>query len=103
MVARFGRIPLKRQEWAAINDRSPVREPYPRRDLITRLLHGKCEACSSADDVYVHQVARLADLAKPGPQPERIRIMTKRHRKTLVVCRTRYDTIRSDLPHRSKQ
>lgn len=103
LVARFGGIPLKRQEWAAIADRSPAREPYPRRELITRLLHGRCEVCSSADDVYVHQVARLADLAKPGPQPEWIRIMAKRRRKTLVVCRTCYDTIRSDLPNRSKQ
>jgi group II intron reverse transcriptase/maturase len=96
LVARFGGIPLRRQKWAVTTDRRPAREPYPRKELITRLLHGRCELCTSTDDIHVHHIARLANLAKPGPQPEWIKIMAKRRRKTLVVCRSCYDTIRSN-------
>jgi Type II intron maturase len=101
LAARFGGIPLTRQHWAATIDRRPAREPYPRKELITRLLHGRCELCTSTDDIHVHHVARLANLAKPGPQPDWITLMTKRRRKSLVVCRTCYDTIRSDTSHRT--
>jgi group II intron reverse transcriptase/maturase len=101
LVARFGGIPLKRQKWAVINDRRPAWEPYPRKELIHRLLHGRCELCTSTDDIHVHQVARLTDLTKPGPQPEWTRIMAKRRRKTLVVCRNCYDTIHSAPSHRT--
>jgi hypothetical protein len=97
------RMGHKSQKWAVITDRRPAREPYPRKELVNRLLKGRCEICASTDDIYVHQVARLADLAKPGPQPEWIRIMTKRRRKTLVVCRTCYDTIRSAASRPSTQ
>jgi group II intron reverse transcriptase/maturase len=103
LVSRFGGIPLKREKWAVLTDRRPAREPYPRKELVTRLLNGRCELCTSTDDIYVHQVARLADLAKPGPPTEWIRIMAKRRRKTLVVCRTCYDTIRSATPRTSTQ
>lgn len=101
LVARFGGISLTRQQWAATIDRRPVREPYPRKELITRLLHGRCELCTNTDDIHVHHVARLANLAKPGPQPDWIKLMTKRRRKSLVVCRTCYDTIRSETPRRT--
>ncbi|MGH3853043.1 MAG: hypothetical protein ACRDR6_06005, partial [Pseudonocardiaceae bacterium] len=101
LVARFGGIPLKRQRWAATIDRRPVREPYPRKELITRLLHGRCELCTSTDDIHVHHVARLANLAKPGPQPEWIKFMAKRRRKNLVACRACYDTIRSGTPRQT--
>ena len=101
LVARFGGIPLKRQQWAATIDRRPAREPYPHKELITRLLHGKCELCTSTDDIHVHHVARLANLAKPGPQPDWIKLMAKRRRKSLVVCHTCYDTIRSETSRRT--
>src|SRR5205823_4141820 len=95
LVARFGGIPLKRQRLAVTIDRRPAREPYPRKQLIQRLLHGTCELCTSTDDIHVHHVARLTDLATPGPQPDWTRVMAKRRRKTLVVCRSCYDTIHS--------
>jgi group II intron reverse transcriptase/maturase len=95
LVARSGGIPLKRQRTAIITDRRPAREPYPRRELITRLLTGRCELCASTDDIHVHHVARLADLAKPRTPPEWMNVMLKRRRKTLVVCGTCYDTIHS--------
>jgi len=103
LVARFGGIPLKRQRLAVLTDRRPTREPYPRKELITRLLHGRCEMCASTDDIHVHHVARLADLKKSRSQPEWVKIMAKRRRKTLVVCRNCYDTIRSVTPHPSTQ
>jgi hypothetical protein len=96
LVSRFGGIPLKRQRLAVITDRRPAREPYPRRELVTRLLAGRCELCASTDDIYVHQVARLADLAKSRTPPEWMKIMLKRRRKTLVVCSTCYGNIRSN-------
>ena len=37
--------------------------------------------------VQVHQIRKLADLEKPGPErPEWMSLMARRRRKTLVVC-----------------
>jgi hypothetical protein len=43
----------------------------------------------------VHQIRKLADLDKPGQPdpPEWVQIMTKRRRKTLVVCEACYASI----------
>jgi group II intron reverse transcriptase/maturase len=98
LVARFGGIPLKRNKQAVINDRQPSQVTYPHRELIQRFLNGKCELCASTDDIHVHHVARLADLTRPGPQPEWTQSMAKRRRKTIVVCRTCHDTIHSAKP-----
>ena len=98
LVARFGGIPLKRTKLAELTDRQLVQPPYPRRELIKRFRNGRCELCGSRDDIHVHHVARLADLAGPGPQPEWTQFMAKRRRKTIVVCRSCYDTIHSAAP-----
>jgi hypothetical protein len=103
LIARFGGIPLKRNKQAVIIDRQPSQVTYPRREIIKRFLSGKCELCASTDDIHVHHVARLADLTRPGPQPEWTRLMAKRRRKTIVVCRTCYDTIHSATPHNLTQ
>jgi hypothetical protein len=87
LVARFGGIPLKRQAKAVLTDRIPERVIYPRKELPLRLLTGECEVCGQAGNVTVHQIRKLTDLGRPGPeQPEWARIMAKRRRKTLVVC-----------------
>jgi len=87
LVARFGGIPLKRQEKAVIVDRIPERVTYPRKELPMRLRKGECEVCRRAADVSVHQIRKLSDLGKPGPgQPESAGLMAKRRRKTLVAC-----------------
>ena len=87
LVATFGGIPLRRQKHAVLKDRAPVPVTGPRKELITRLLKGRCELCGQPDEVQVHQIRKLADLDKPGPpQPEWAQIMAKRRRKTLVVC-----------------
>ena len=41
LVARFGGIPLKRQEKAVIVDRIPERVTYPRKELPMRLRKGE--------------------------------------------------------------
>jgi hypothetical protein len=88
LVARFGGIPLRRQKNAVLVDSVPVLAPPGRKELVSRLLAGRCEICGQTDGVQVHQVRKLADLARPGQheKPEWVGIMARRRRKTLVVC-----------------
>ena len=88
LVAQFGGIPLRRQRNAVIVDHVPQPAiPARRKQLINRLLRGRCEICGNTDDIQVHHVRKLADLAKAGtPQPAWAQHMAKRRRKTLVVC-----------------
>jgi group II intron reverse transcriptase/maturase len=85
LVARFGGIPLRRQKNAVLDDHVPSRPVYPRRELINRLQAGKCEICRSSDEIEVHHVRSLKELEKVDPNRWE-RAMTKRRRKTLVVC-----------------
>jgi hypothetical protein len=99
LVARFGGIPLKRHKNAVITDRAPGRDPYPRKEIITRLLRNRCELCQHSGQVQVHHVARLADLAYPGPgQPAWARLMAAKRRKSLVVCPPCHDQIHAERP-----
>lgn len=88
LVARFGGIPLKRQRKAVIDDHLLPLVVFPRRrQLIDRLQRGWCELCDKRTTVEVHQVRKLADLETPGsPQPAWAHLMTRKRRKTLVVC-----------------
>ena len=87
LVARFGGIPLKRQKLAVITDRQPTRPIYPHKELVRRLLAGKCEICGRTEGIEVHHVRRLADLAQAGrTQPAWMMFMAKRRRKSIVVC-----------------
>lgn len=87
LVARFGGIPLIRQKTATIVDRQPVRPIYPHKELINRLLKGRCELCQRTGTVEVHQIRKLADLAGTGPAQTRWqKVMANKRRKTLVVC-----------------
>ena len=79
LVARFGGIPLKRQARAVLTDRIPERVTYPRKELPLRLLRGECEVCGQAGSVTVHQIRKLTDLGKPGPEQTR---MGKAHGET---------------------
>ena len=87
LVARFGGIALKRQKTAVITDRQPHRPLYPHKELIKRLLKGRCELCRRTDGIEVHHIHKLADLVKAdADQPVWIQEMARRRRKTLVVC-----------------
>jgi hypothetical protein len=97
LVARFGGIPLKRQNKAVLHDRVPERVTYPRKELPVRLLAGKCEICGQKGNVSVHHVRKLADLGQPGPsQPVWATLMVKRRRKTPVVCAPCHDAIHTE-------
>ena len=99
LVATFGGIPLRRQKNAILRDRVPVRDAARRKELIHRLLAGRCELCGETDKVRVHQIRKLSDLDKPGqPQPEWVQIMAKRRRKTLVVCEACHASIHHGRP-----
>jgi hypothetical protein len=94
LVARFGGIPLVRNRDAILVDRTPPRVPYPRKELVTRLLKRRCELCGEPAKVVVHQVRSLASLGKPDAgQPPWAALMAKMRRKTLVVCQPCHDAI----------
>jgi group II intron reverse transcriptase/maturase len=94
LVAWFGGIPLKRQKNAVLTDRQHAGPVYPNRQLVTRLLTGRCELCGRTDDIQVHHVRALADLGQPGqPQPGWAQVMAAIRRKTLVVCGGCHDLI----------
>ena len=99
LVATFGGIPLRRQKGAVLRDHEPVRATSRRKELVHRLLAGRCEICGGADKVRVHQIRKLADLDRPGqPAPEWVQIMARRRRKTLVVCEACHASIHPGRP-----
>ena len=94
LVAWFGGIPLKRQKNAVLTDRRHTGPVYPNRQLVTRLLRGRCELCTRTDNISVHHVRTLADLDRTGqPQPRWAQVMAKIRRKALVVCGDCHDLI----------
>lgn len=99
LVARFGGIPLQRQKTAALTDRNPAPSAPRPKELVTRLRAGRCELCEQRAKVEIHQVPKLADLARTGqPQPAWAQIMAERRRKTLIVCTTCHNTIHARQP-----
>jgi AI2M/AI1M-like, HNH endonuclease len=77
-----------------LTDRQHTGPVYPNRQLVTRLLKGRCELCQRTDNITVHHVRALAGLNRPGqPQPERAKFMAKIRRKSLVVCSDCHDLI----------
>jgi len=100
LTATFGGIPLKRQRNAVLIDRKPSPTSIVRRtELIQGLLTGRCEMCQHTGEVEVHHVGKLAHLGKPGtPQPPWAALMTRRRRKTLVVCAACHGLIHGQQP-----
>ncbi|MBR7828533.1 hypothetical protein KDK95_19635 [Actinospica sp. MGRD01-02] len=88
LVARFGGVPLRQNRKALIVDKSALAPPVRRKELVSRLLAGRCELCNGHDEIAVHHVAKLADLSdRRQPHPHWVTVMLKKRRKTLVVCR----------------
>ncbi len=86
LVARFGGIPLRRNRTALIMDKSTTRPVVRRKELISRLLTGRCEICGGMDGIAVHHVRSLADLSdRRQPHPVGGTVMLKKRRKALVV------------------
>jgi group II intron reverse transcriptase/maturase len=97
LVTRFGGIPLRRQKTAVIDDRRPDGITYPRRELVTRLHRRRCELCEQPGQMEVHHVRSLAELAELQPAPWAT-AMTRRRRKTLVVCAGCHGHIHGSTP-----
>jgi hypothetical protein len=99
LAARFGGIPLRRQKKAVITDRPQGPAAPRRKELVTRLLARQCEWCEQPARVEAHQVRELADLARPGqPQPAWAKLMTRKRRKTLIVCAPCHAAIHAGTP-----
>jgi group II intron reverse transcriptase/maturase len=94
LVARFGGIPLTRNKDAVLDDRTPRKITYPRKELTVRLLTGRCELCRDTGKVQVHQVRNMASLGtSETDRPAWATLMAKKRRKTLVVCTTCHEVI----------
>lgn len=99
LVAQFGGIPLKWRKTAVLKDRQPSQPAHPRKELVSRLLKGRCEICQETVGIQVHHIRKLADLGRLGQsQPEWARLMAKRRRKALVVCQFCHDHIHNRQP-----
>ena len=90
LIAQFGGIPLIHQKEAVLIDRVPALARYEQKEVIRRLIAGRCELCEIRDEhCVVHQTRKLADLEKMGnKRPRWANIMLKRRRKTLIVCQS---------------
>jgi group II intron reverse transcriptase/maturase len=86
LVGRFGGIPLRQNKKTVVTDRQLTPVSTKRKELVTRLLAGRCESCGRIDEVEVHHVAKLADLGRSGKRPPWADFMAARRRKSLVVC-----------------
>ncbi|WP_346428503.1 HNH endonuclease [Alicyclobacillus mengziensis] len=73
-----------------------------RSGLIQRLLADTCELCESHDNIEVHNIRDLKDLRRKGnrEQPEWVKNMAARRRKTLIVCRKCHEDITLDANNR---
>ncbi len=105
LVARFGGIPLRRQKNAVLVDSVRALAPQGRKELVSRLLAGRCEMCGRTEGVQVHQVRKLADLAWPGKpeKPQWVSTMARRRRKTLIVCGACHANIHQRQPTTFKE
>lgn len=106
LTARFGEISLRRQKTAVITD-LPTAPAAPRRSgsqLQSRLRRRLCELCGSPAPVQVHQVRKLAELARTGnPRPEWAVLMARMRRKTLIVCLPCHEHIHTRKPAANTQ
>ena len=87
LTAHFGGVSLQWNKWVAISD--TVKPIWSKRsEIVERLLAQECELCGAKDNIEVHHVRKLADLAMKGHanRPEWMKLMAARKRKTLVVC-----------------
>jgi group II intron reverse transcriptase/maturase len=89
LIATWGGIPLKWDIKATLEDK-PKKLPYGRTELVKRLLAEKCEHCgTTTDPLEVHHIRKLSDLKQYDgrEKPAWVQFMSKRKRKTMVLCR----------------
>jgi group II intron reverse transcriptase/maturase len=95
LVTHFGGIPMRRNQWVTIGDELTRPIWSKRSEIVQRLLAQQCELCGSTEQIEVHHLRKLADLERHGKsnQPEWVRKMAVRKRKTLVVCQKCHNQI----------
>lgn len=100
LIARFGGIPLRRQNAAILIDQPFLMFRNHRNELLKRLLAEKCELCRAENNIEVHHIRKLADLNMKGrtEKPAWVKRMATRRRKTLVVCQDCHRAIRAGRP-----
>ncbi len=100
LIARFGGIPLRKQEEVVIKDRPIVRASFGRNELLKRLLKDTCEVCESKEQIEVHHIRKLSDINKTGRRgkPDWVKLMASRRRKTLVLCHSCHQKIHNGQP-----
>lgn len=94
LTAHFGGVSLHYNRWVAISDETkPIWSK--RSELVQRLLAQKCELCGSTEKVEAHHIRKLADIEQKGRrvQPEWVKRMIARKRKTLIVCQKCHNQI----------
>jgi group II intron reverse transcriptase/maturase len=99
LVARWGGISLaRRTARVVLRDELPGIWRKRPAELVGRLMSGRCELCTTQTDVEVHHIRRLKDLPPEdrAEQPEWVRQMVSRRRKTLIVCRDCHDDIHKE-------
>jgi hypothetical protein len=102
LIAQFGGVPLIRERRADISDGRPKPIFTGHVELVQRLLADHCECCGSTEGVQVHHVRKLADLTRPGraPKPFWQVVMSRRSRKTLVLCSSCHHDLHNGKPMR---
>lgn len=102
LSARFGGIPLRRQEQAILSDSRPFPVVIPRNEVVKRLLRNTCEICGSKENISVHHIRALKDLTRKGrkEKPAWMHVMAAMRRKTLVVCAQCHWAIHTGTPTR---
>jgi len=105
LIARFGGIPLRRQEKAVIQDTNPNQVVIPRNEVVKRMLRDTCELCGNKESTSVHHVRKLSDLKKKGrkEKPLWMRTMIAMRRKTIVVCGYCHWAIHTGRPTRQPE
>lgn len=101
LVAQWGGISLARRTMGVeLNDSPPPIWNSQRSELLQRFLADTCELCDSHDNIEVHHIRHLKDLNKgKREQPEWVKNMAARKRKTLIVCRKCHEDIHAGRQH----
>lgn len=103
LIAKWGGIPLKREERAILVD-NPYVAWGGRTELEKRMLADTCEQCGSRKQVEVHHIRALKDLNRytGREKPEWVKNMAKRQRKTLVLCLECHHNLHAGKPMAKK-
>ena len=96
----FGGIPLKRQKKAVLTDRQPAPVTVRRKELIDRLLAGRCELCDTPARWKFTTSASSPTSPSRGSHSRHGHNSWPKRRKTLVVCAACHATIHARQPPR---